>query len=110
MKNIWAPKDVTAGLFIIRESSPKHPTKKGNSSVPVPVNIGFARTVTYKIGFGQDKKKPYGLISVMTDGWYHDVGTAEELCDKLNNDEYGYRPLTKEEMFKMLESSDQGFY
>lgn len=108
MKNIWRPENIVAGLLIIRESSSKHPTKP--SGVAVPVDLGFARTVTYKIGWTHSKEEPYGLISVLTDGMYIPIGTKEQMCEHFNNDEYGYRPLTKEEMFKMLESSDQGFY
>lgn len=100
MKNIWKTEDITAGLYIIRESSPK------NSP-----HIGFARTVTFKIGFSRtNEEKPYGKISCMCDGWYCPIGTKEQVAEYLNNDEYGYRPLTKEEFIKMINSSDQGFY
>lgn len=99
MKNIWKVEDITAGLFIIKESS----TKKAK-------DLSFARTVTFKIGWENEKGSPYGLINIMTDGWYYRIGDKKALVDHLNKDEYGYRPLTKKEMFEMLESSDQGFY
>jgi len=112
MKNIWTPKDIEAGMLIIRESSPKKST-----------NLSFATTVTYKIGFGHfgekgksekgyDTDQQYCKIAVFTDGLVYPVGfTKQDLCDALNKDEIGYRPLTIDEAISLLEhSKSQLFY
>ena len=55
--------------------------------------------------------KQYCLISLLTDGYVSPVAyTKQGLCDHLNNDDFGYRPLTKEELHKMIDSLQQGFY
>lgn len=105
MKNIWLPKDIEAGLFIIRESSPKKSK-----------DLGFAKTVVFKIGFvnvleNDISVQKYCKISVLTDGFVAAIGnTKEEFANYLNDDKSGYRPLTKEEMIDLLNSSEQGFY
>jgi hypothetical protein len=101
MKNIWTEKDIEAGLYIIRESSPK-----GSA------NLSFARTVVFKIGFSFSKGIPkYGKISCLTDGLFCPLGeTTKDIADQLNADEIGYRPLTKEEYIKLIENTNQGFY
>ena len=112
MKNIFTEQDITAGMLIIKETSPR-----GSS------DLSFARTVTYKIGFGHFGKsivpegksyktdQEYCLISVLTDGMVIPCGhTKEQMAEKLNVDSAGYRPLTKEEYIAMINSSNQGFY
>ena len=99
MKNIFKPADIQGGMYIIRETSPKDSK-----------NLGFAATVAFKIGWNAHVNGEYGLISHFTDGMYMKYGTKEELCEKLNNDVAGYRPLTKQEYLKILKNTDQGFY
>lgn len=100
MKNIWTAKEIEAqhGHIIIRNSASK-PFK----------DLAYARTVVFKIGFA---KKKYGLCNLLTDGWYHDVAdTSQEFADHLNNDDIGYRPITKEEFVELVEASaKQIFY
>jgi hypothetical protein len=99
MKNIWNKEEIQNqhGHIIIKNSVSK-PFK----------DLGYARTVTFKIGFGKMK---YGLCNILTDGWYHDVcNTAEEFAEFLNKDEIGYRPITKEEFIELLLSTNQNFY
>jgi len=100
MKNIWTAKEIEAqhGHLIIRNDASK-PFK----------DLGFARTVVFKIGFGKMK---YGLCNILTDGWYHDVAdAAQEFADHLNADERGYRPLTKDEFLQLVDDgAKQIFY
>jgi len=101
MKNIWKEEDIKVGMFIIRESS-KKPSK----------DITFTRTVTSQITWSHGRTNTnYGLTSVMTDGWFCPIGkNKQSLADHLNNDEFGYRPATKEEILDMLIDNKQGFY
>lgn len=103
MRNNWEEKDIKPGRYIIRESSPV------NSE-----DISFASSVTYKIGFVRpgrsqfDKTvlklfgKSYALISI-TDGMTFPYKTMGSLVDRLNTDDYGYRPLTQEELKAQIE-------
>ena len=112
MKNIWTEKDICTGMYIIRESSPK------NSG-----NLPFARTVCYKIGYGYFEKEglsekgyktkqQYCLISMLTDGMVCPIGFTNKDVAKYFNETYdnGYRPLSKEEYIKLINSTNQGFY
>ena len=106
MKNkiIWSANDIEKqhGILIIRESSPLGST-----------DIKFARTVTYKIGFSNQvsEKTRYGKISIFTDGWFCPIAnTAQEFADYLNNDEYGYRPLTKNEALLLLNDAESQLF
>lgn len=100
MKNLFTEQELQCGMFLVKNNAGK-PFKE----------LGFARTVTFKVGFSNDGELKYGLSSVLTDGFY--VGVANSLKDLatyLNNDEQGYRPLTKDELFQLVNSSTQGFY
>lgn len=100
MKTIFDAKKVDLnGLFIIKETASK-PFK----------DIDFARTVTFKICYSH-KTNGYSLCNILTDGMI--VGhyaNKDELVKRLNEDENGYRPLTKQEFLEMLEHTQQGFY
>ena len=100
MKNLFTEQELQSGLFLVRNDAGK-PFK----------DLGFARTVTFKVGFSHDSEMKYGLSSVLTDGFYVGVAkTLKELVEHLNNNEFGYRPLTKDELFQLINSSNQGFY
>jgi hypothetical protein len=108
MKNIFLPKDIKEGLIIIKETSPKGCK-----------NLGFACSVSYKIGFGyfdkqSDKgsKQQYCFISIFTDGMVSPIGfTKEDVAEYLNKDNHGYRTLTIEECISLIEySKSQLFY
>ena len=106
MKNIWKESDLISGLYIVRESSPKGST-----------DLGFKRTVCFKLGFCSQietglygDKGSWGYISFLTDGWYCHLGSKEAVLKVLNEDEYGFRPLTKEEYIELINSTNQGFY
>jgi len=89
------------GLFII----------KLTTSEDIRNNVDFAATVSFKLGYQLSKKiKKYGMTNFLTDGWFCDLAdTVEELCDILNNDKFGYRLLTKEEVNYMINHRTQGF-
>lgn len=99
MRKLWTAADIIGGAFIVRESSPLGAT-----------NLGFKRTVTFKIGFSFDtQRSDYGLCNALTDGFYKAMGSKEQLAEYLNKDEYGYRSLTKPEFLEMAEHMKQGY-
>ncbi len=100
MRKQWKPEDIFGGLYIIRETSPF-----GSA------NLGFARTVTFKIGYdNRNLKAHYGKMNCLTDGWYNEIGNDKQsVADYLNADLNGYRKLTKAEYIAMINYSDQGF-
>ena len=66
----------------------------------------FGTTVAYKIGYGvfklNKKLSPVVLMISLADGGTCAYDTKEELCKRLNDDAYGYRPMTKEEISAIL--------
>lgn len=100
MKNIFTEHELKCGMFII----------KNNVGKPLE-DLRFSRTVAFKVGFSHGSVKKYGLSSFLTDGFYSPISDSlKGLADYLNNDEEGYRPLTKDELIELIVSSDQGFY
>jgi hypothetical protein len=100
MKKHWTQDDIVAGTYLIRESSSKD-----------NIDLGFARTVAYKIGWHLDQTgvydrnghvKQYCLISAFTDGMIEEPLTKPQLAKRLNNDKYGFRALTKEEVAELV--------
>jgi hypothetical protein len=88
VKHQFEPSDFEGGgQMIIRNSSP-----------PKSKDLSFAASVAYKICWlsGRDERN-YCLIS-LADGMIISGLTANRLCERLNEDEYGYRPMTKEEI------------
>ena len=100
MKNLFTAEELKAGMLLVKNDAGR-PFK----------DLGYARTVTYKIGHSYDSNLKYGLSSVLTDGFYVGIANSlDELAEYLNKDEGGYRPLTKEELFQLVDYSTQGFY
>ena len=93
-KYLWAPEDIKAGRYIIRESSPQNND-----------NIRFACSVAYKIGFtfSPDPGKPntFALVSI-TDGLISSIGSKQEMADELNNDKFGFRPLKQKDLLQCI--------
>lgn len=87
-KTIFEPSDFDGGgQMIIR-----------NSSSIGSKDIGFAASVAYKIGWLAFKSgdSRYCMIS-LADGMTSKPRSLKDLCEYLNNDQCGFRPLTKEE-------------
>lgn len=93
-RTIFKPSDFeSCGQLIVRESSTPHSD-----------DIGFMSSVSYKIGWIMHGDKPNSTCMIsLTDGMIIDVGTVEKLCENLNNDQFGYRPLTVSEMKQITE-------
>ena len=73
-----------------------------NSSPPESKDLIFAASVAYKIGWLAGRDEPnYCLIS-LTDGMIISGLTVDGLCEGLNTDECGFRPMTKEEIAAIL--------
>lgn len=90
-------KTVVAGNYYVRESS-----KRGSS------DIGFQASVSFKVGFLNRPRNMYTFASV-NDGWTQEFSDKQALCDYLNNDEFGYRQLTKAEYQQQISKTRQGF-
>lgn len=103
MKYIWEEKDIECGMFVIRQSA---------DLVTKSTDLNFARSVTIKIGFAYDEKnkglgQTYGACNVFTDGFYYNVGTKADFVRTFNEDEFGYRPLRKDEAILLLNDLKQ---
>ena len=102
MRSVFAPEDLDVGMFIIK------------CDVPNPIiDFNSARCSVYKIVYlnvaGLSTK--YGLCSVLTDGCCFAMQTdKKDLCYMLNNDPFGFRPITKQEMLILMEHNNQNFY
>lgn len=90
---IFDPKDFPgSGQMIVRESSPK-----GSP------DIGFLTSVSYKVGYIQSAEKKQKALIALSDGMIFSFDTIEDLCLNLNNDAFGYRPLTTDEIKSIAE-------
>ena len=82
--------------MIIRESS------KPNSK-----DISFMSSVSYKIGWRSAKGGANIALKIsLTDGMCVEFETIEKLCERLNSDSFGFRPMTPKEIEQVM--SDQG--
>jgi hypothetical protein len=80
------------GQLIIRNSSPRGST-----------DISFALSVSYKIGYISTEPGPKKLTKVsLNDGWTQVFESDKALCDALNKDAHGYRPMNKREIERIL--------
>jgi hypothetical protein len=79
-----------SGQMIIRNSFPIGST-----------DFLFGISVAYKIGYVDFSSKSTVMIS-LADGMVSKPKTLEELCNELNNDELGYRPMTEAEIENIL--------
>ena len=77
-----------SGQMVVRQSSPLGTT-----------NISFMASVSYKIGWKSQPHSPNTALKIsLTDGMCREFESLEKLCENLNNDECGYRPMTVEEI------------
>ena len=95
-RKVWEEKDIVCGKFLSRIGNPLN------------------RTIAFKIIWDHGDETTtfenrYGLCNFLTDGWLHFVGTKQDLVDYLNKDERGFRQLTKPEVLRMIQDSNQGF-
>ncbi len=135
-RRVWKPEDITAGLYITRNYDADVRKNAGlvcSVTFQVGYNLSLGRKsvswknvlngekylVTEKL---HDSKCQYTLNSV-ADGWCHGdcnkkedeeyqpfmAYTKESLCDELNNDKWGYRPTTKEEMYAIINNTSKNF-
>jgi len=82
----FEPSDfINGGQMIIRQSS-----------TPGSKDVGFAASVAYKIGW-TSRGNTIMMIS-LSDGMCIDIPSIEKLCESLNTDAEGYRPMTLEEI------------
>lgn len=91
-KIIFEPSDFRgSGQMVVRNSAPL-----GND------NISFLASVSYKVGYTYTKEFSVCAIS-LSDGMITGFGSGEQLCEHLNNDSWGYRPMTKQEIRDVME-------
>lgn len=90
MKPIWKESDIEGGAYVIRNSSPDHSE-----------NTSFASSVTYMV-VRITGTKQWGLSSV-NDGLIHGMHESKQaLVDHLNDDRYGYRQLSGQDLMTVL--------
>lgn len=79
MKYLWEPQDITVGRFYVK-----------HKALDERADIGYVTSTMHMIGFassGFDGTKNLVSISV-SDGMVGKPGSAEEICDILNQGEY----------------------
>lgn len=97
MKILFEEKDFTGcGQMIIR-----------NSFKPHSNDYAFGITVAYKVGWLVANKDI--LLISLADGMVKAFESVNALCKYLNEDEFGYRPMTKEEIHSILVSHGSRF-
>ena len=91
MKNrlIWQKEDLKAGRWIIRESS-----RTGTQ------DIGFATSVSYKLCW--NPIGPKWCLVAMNDGMISKALSQEDMLKRLNEDKFGYRPMTHAEILNVV--------
>lgn len=91
MKILFEEKDFDgAGQMIIR-----------NSFKPGSTDYAFGITVAYKMGWLIGNPTHVLLIS-LADGTCKPFKSINDLCKYLNEDEFGFRPMSKEEIHSIL--------
>jgi len=77
-----------------------------DSAEPGCANHTFMATVSYKIGY-QHHVGPNTVFMVsMADGMCRAFPSTESMCESLNEDPVGYRPMTSQEIAQVM--GDQG--
>jgi hypothetical protein len=100
MKNIFTKEEIRLGMALIRNDVGK----------PI-IDNDFARTVTMKVSHSVDNGKVrYGVSFPLSCGLYAQLGSMDDVLEYINEDRFGYRPITKEEYIQLVESSNQNFY
>jgi hypothetical protein len=102
IRHIFEPKDFDGrGQTVVRASYQKD-----------SVNFGYLTSVAYKIGYSDDvrlgEKQKACLIS-LSDGMVVIYDSIEDVCDRLNNDPHGYRPLENNEACAIVEFQGNRF-
>lgn len=72
---------------------------------------GQMSAVAYKVGYypgASDRDKNWALIA-LSDGQIKFYPTLEGLCEFLNNDQFGFRPLQDEEIVDITENVGNRF-
>lgn len=97
---IFEPRDFYGcGQIIVRESFPRDCT-----------DYSQAITLAYKIGFMSDEEKNSRIVMIsLADGLVLKCGSVEQLCERLNNDSEGYRPMSDVEISGMMLSIGNRF-
>jgi hypothetical protein len=96
----FEPEDFRSmGQMIIRQSSPI-----GSN------DIGFMASVSYKIGWKSKSSGPNGAVKIsLSDGMCIEYETIEKLCEILNNDVQGFRPMSQDEIDKVMSYNGNRF-
>lgn len=100
MRIIWKETDLIGGRYIIH-----------NSYTIKNKNIAFASTVAFKIGWtlaSMGSKEEIMLIS-LSDGLCQPFRSKLHLCNFLNNDIYGFRPLDGKTMGRIIKHQKKLF-
>ena len=74
-------------------------------------SITLVYKIGYKIGYkyGDADKPAQALLIAMSDGLCEVFENIETLCERLNNDDLGYRPITTEELVHLMKEQGNRF-
>ncbi|MDE2104488.1 MAG: hypothetical protein KGL39_45050 [Patescibacteria group bacterium] len=73
-----------------------------NSSTRGSKDYGFAVTVAYKVGYLPGREKQSVLLVALSDGMATRFDSKQQLCDFLNADSEGFRPMSTSEIRNVL--------
>lgn len=98
--------DIKCGKVYTRQSA-SHEVYKGKTRA---TNIEFTETVSYMVAYGSSlNNRRHYLISV-GDGLMLGPFTKEEIAEKFNNDQYGYRPTCKDVLVQLAKLKSRREY
>ena len=80
-----------SGQMVIRNSCPVGST-----------DLSFAASVAYKVGWTTGKGPQKVTLISLADGMVCEFKNADDLCDHLNTDSHGFRPMTDDEIKNIL--------
>ena len=99
LKFYFSPSDFEArGQMIISES-----VLTGSN------NFGSMSNLVYKVGYIQSIHSKLTALISLSDGMIIEYESIDKLCDFLNNDTKGFRPMTIEEIHNVMDYTGNRF-
>lgn len=86
------------GQTLIRQSVTKETT-----------DLSYAVSVAYKVGYISNCETKCALLISLADGMALQFDGLQELCDYLNRDHVGFRPMTGDEIARVLGAQGSRF-
>ena len=83
-----------------------------NSMSPYSDNYDFGLSVSYKVGWRSQARRDGGhkvCLIALSDGMITSYESEQALVDHLNNDKFGFRPMTSDEIRNFLGAQGNRF-